>query len=71
VQRIADLLTKGKALWINHQALVSTGRWRDERSAKRYTHVASHEEWDRVDSLPTSGKSVDLPAPTRKTKVNQ
>lgn len=53
------------------QALVSTGRWRDERSAKRYTHVASHEEWDRVDSLPTSGKSVDLPAPTRKTKVNQ
>jgi hypothetical protein len=36
-----------------------TGRWRDERSAKRYTHTAAHEEWDRVDSLPSIGKSVE------------
>lgn len=42
------------------QALVATGRWRDERSAKRYTHTAAHEEWDRVDSLPSIGKSVEL-----------
>ncbi len=41
------------------QALVATGRWRDERSAKRYTHTAAHEEWDRVDSLPSIGKSVE------------
>jgi hypothetical protein len=36
-----------------------TGRWRDERSAKRYTHTAAHEEWDRVDFLPSIGKSVE------------
>lgn len=53
------------------QALVATGRWRDERSAKRYTHVASHEEWDRVDTLPTSGKSVESTPPNRKAKANQ
>jgi integrase len=53
------------------QALVSTGRWRDERSAKRYTHVASHEEWDRVDALPQSGEVVDSPVKPRKVKVNQ
>jgi hypothetical protein len=41
------------------QALVATGRWRDERSAKRYAHTAAHEEWDRVDSLPSIGKSVE------------
>jgi integrase len=43
------------------QGLVATGRWRDERSAKRYTHTAAHEEWDRVDSLPSVGKSVETP----------
>jgi integrase len=32
--------------------LVSTGRWRDERSAQRYTHVVAHEEWERVEQLP-------------------
>jgi integrase len=34
------------------QGLVATGRWRDLRSAARYTHTAASAEWDRVDSLP-------------------
>jgi integrase len=38
------------------QGLVATGNWRDPRSAMRYAHVVSREEWDRVDSLPSSGK---------------
>ncbi|MES5483633.1 site-specific integrase [Bradyrhizobium sp. INPA03-11B] len=50
--------------------LVGTGRWRDERSARRYTHTAASEEWDRVDLLP-SGEAVDDAAPARKTKANQ
>lgn len=49
------------------QGLVATGRWRDERSAKRYTHTAAHEEWDRVDLLPSIGKHVD--STHRKAKV--
>jgi hypothetical protein len=47
------------------------GRWRDPRSAARYAHVVSHEEWARTDLLPMMGKSVELPAPKPKTKVNQ
>ncbi len=43
------------------QGLVATGRWRDPRSAARYAHVVSHEEWARTDLLPTIGKSVELP----------
>jgi integrase len=49
------------------QGLVATGRWRDERSARRYTHTAAHEEWDRVDSLPSIGKSVETT--NKKVKV--
>jgi hypothetical protein len=41
------------------QGLVATGRWRDERSAARYTHTAASDEWDRTDLLPVAGKSVD------------
>lgn len=41
------------------QGLVATNRWRDARSAARYTHVAAHEEWDRVDSLPEAGWGPD------------
>jgi len=41
------------------QGLVATGRWRDPRSAARYTHTAAHEEWDRTDLLPSVGKSVE------------
>lgn len=44
------------------QGLVATQRWRDPRSAARYSHTAAHEEWNRVDLLPTVGKSVELPA---------
>lgn len=50
------------------QGLVATNRWRDARSAARYTHVDAHEEWDRVDALPDgaswgkSGEWPDLPA---------
>jgi hypothetical protein len=43
--------------------LVATGRWRDERSAHRYTHVVAREAWDRVERLPAmpdSAKSVQL-----------
>src|SRR5216684_7536949 len=43
------------------QGLVATGRWRDPRSAARYAHVVSHEEWARTALLPTIGKSVELP----------
>lgn len=38
------------------QGLVATNDWRDERSAKRYIHVVSRDEWDRVDNLPSAGK---------------
>lgn len=53
------------------QGLVATGRWRDSRSAERYTHTAAHEEWDRADLLPSMGKSVELPRKIEKTKLNQ
>jgi hypothetical protein len=39
------------------QGLVGTGNWRDPRSAARYAHVDSREEWNRVDELPTMGNS--------------
>jgi integrase len=44
------------------QGLVATNRWRDPRSAARYAHVVAHEEWERVETLPSigfGGKSVD------------
>ena len=41
------------------------------RAARRYTHTAAHEEWSRVDSLPVSGKIVDLPRKVRKAKAFQ
>jgi integrase len=50
------------------QGLVATGRWRDERSAKRYTHTAAHEEWDRVDALP-SIRGIDVETPAKKAKA--
>jgi len=37
------------------RGLVATGNWRNERSAARYSHVVSREEWDRVDNLPSLG----------------
>lgn len=37
------------------QSLVATNNWRDPRSAARYSHVVSREEWDRVDNLPGVG----------------
>jgi integrase len=53
------------------QGLVATGRWRDPRSAARYAHVVSHEEWARVDLLPTRGESVELPVAKSKEKKIQ
>jgi integrase len=50
------------------QGLVATGRWRDPRSAARYAHVVSHEEWARTDMLPTIGESVELPAVERRKR---
>jgi len=37
------------------QGLAATKNWRDPRSAQRYAHVVSRDEWDRVDSLPGMG----------------
>ncbi len=35
--------------------LMATGNWRDPRSAARYAHAASREEWAKVADLPTAG----------------
>ncbi|MDR3420128.1 MAG: tyrosine-type recombinase/integrase [Xanthobacteraceae bacterium] len=37
--------------------LVATKNWRDRRSAERYAHAVAREEWDRVEDLPTMGKT--------------
>ena len=50
------------------QGLVATGRWRDPRSAARYAHVVSHEEWARVDLLPSRGIGGELPVQKVKAK---
>jgi integrase len=39
------------------KGLVATGNWRDEKSASRYSHVVSRDEWDRVDDLPAMGNT--------------
>jgi integrase len=39
------------------QGLVATRNWRDPRSAARYAHVVSRDEWDRVEDLPTMGNT--------------
>lgn len=39
------------------QGLVATGNWRDQRSASRYAHAVARDEWDRVDRLPSMGKT--------------
>ena len=41
---------------VDLQGLVATGNWRDARSAARYAHVVSREEWNRVDRLPAAKK---------------
>jgi integrase len=53
------------------QGLVATNRWRDPRSAARYAHVDAHEEWDRVDDLPSRGTAGEFPVATAKDKQNQ
>lgn len=40
------------------KGLAATGNWRDERSASRYAHAVSREEWGGVDKLPTMTKKV-------------
>jgi integrase len=50
------------------QGLVATGRWRDPRSAARYAHVVSHEEWDRAASLPSRGNGGELPVKKAKAQ---
>jgi integrase len=37
------------------QGLAATKNWRDPKSAARYAHVVSRDEWDRVDNLPAMG----------------
>jgi integrase len=53
------------------QGLVGTGRWSDERSAARYTHVDAHAEWNRVDAMPSWGESGELPVERPLDKQNQ
>lgn len=48
------------------QGLVSTGRWRDPRSASRYTHTVAHAEWQRISTLPSIGKPVESGSRGRK-----
>jgi integrase len=49
------------ATWLRYyggadvQGLVATKNWRDERSARRYSHVVPRDEWARVNSLPSAG----------------
>lgn len=50
------------------QGLVGTGQWDDQRSVARYAHTHAHEEWDRIERLPSRGKSVDLPVKKKKSK---
>ncbi len=50
------------------QGLVGTGQWDDQRSVARYAHTHAHEEWDRIERLPSRGKYVDLPLKKRKSK---
>lgn len=50
------------------QGLVSTGRWRDPRSAARYAHTVAHDEWSRTDLLPKNGESVEKTVETEKDK---
>lgn len=57
MRRYAGIDTKG---------LVSTGRWKDEKSASRYEHVVASEESQKADFLPTpqsskKRKSVENP----------
>lgn len=37
------------------EGLAATKNWRDPKSARRYAHVVSRDEWDRVESLPSAG----------------
>jgi integrase len=46
MRRYGGLDTKG---------LVATRNWRDERSASRYAHAVTSEEWDAVERLPAVG----------------
>lgn len=39
------------------KGLVATGNWRDEKTASRYAHAVARDEWNRVDQLPSAGKT--------------
>jgi integrase len=41
---------------LDTKGLVATRNWRDERSASRYAHAITSEEWDAVERLPSVGK---------------
>jgi len=49
MRRYGGLDTKG---------LVATNNWKDERSASRYAHAVTNEEWQRVDRLPSVGENT-------------
>lgn len=61
------------ATWMRRYAgadtrgLLGTGRWRDEKSARRYEHVVASEESKRADLLPTpQGKGASPASQARK-----
>jgi integrase len=55
MRRYGGLDTKG---------LVATNNWRDERSASRYAHAVTSDEWQRVNRLPSVGENPGTAALT-------
>ncbi len=53
------------------QGLVGTGNWRDPKSAARYAHVVSRDEWARVDNLPGMGMHGERPPMAENLQSNQ
>lgn len=50
------------ATWMRHagtdiKGLVATGNWRSEKAASRYAHAVPRQEWERVDELPSLGRT--------------
>jgi hypothetical protein len=52
------------------KGLVATGNWRDERTASRYAHAVARDEWERVNELPSLGKTRGV-ASWQKMVTNQ
>jgi len=53
------------------KGLVATGNWRDERTASRYAHAVARDEWERVNELPSLGKTREWRREWQKMVTNQ